>query len=150
VSENKSGVKLTDENFASLDATTFKRDGEGNIIWGDFLQFRVLTEVEFNPIVLNGNGVATIYLNLQEGFKLEDIEFTSIRLNGEIKPISDKGYSKNPIADYDADGDMEFMVKFSRKEISRLLEKGDDLPVTITGQLKSSKALFGETKVTVK
>jgi pectate disaccharide-lyase len=150
VSENKSGVKLTDENFASLDETTFKRDGDGNIIWGDFLQFRVLTEVEFNPTVLNGNGVATIYLNLQEGFNLEDIEFASIRLNGEIKPISDKGYSKNPIADYDADGDKEFMVKFSRKEISRLLEKGKEVPVIITGQLKSSKAMYGETKVTVK
>jgi pectate disaccharide-lyase len=48
------------------------------------------------------------------------------------------------------DGDMEFMVKFSRKEISRLLGKGKEVPVIITGQLKSSKAMYGETKVTVK
>jgi pectate disaccharide-lyase len=96
------------------------------------------------------NPLLTLYVKARKSFNLEDIEFASIRLNGEIKPISDKGYSKNPIADYDADGDMEFMVKFSRKEISRLLEKGVDVPVTITGQLKSSKVLYGETKVTVK
>lgn len=40
VSQNKSGVRLTDDNFLSLEpVTTFARDAEGNIIYGDFLKF---------------------------------------------------------------------------------------------------------------
>ncbi len=39
-SVNKSGKQLTDANFASLQpVTTYSRDAEGNIIWGDFLKF---------------------------------------------------------------------------------------------------------------
>ncbi|WP_205439657.1 bacterial Ig-like domain-containing protein [Peribacillus alkalitolerans] len=152
-SANQSGVKLTDENFASLEAvTTYERDVNGNIIWGDFLRFRVLTEVEFSPaeLNLNSNGVVTVYLQLQEGFNLEEIKFDSIRLNGEIKPINENGLVKNPIYDHDSDGVLEYVVKFSRKELAVLLTKGDNVPVTISGHLQSGTPFFGETHIKVK
>nr|WP_274528681.1 bacterial Ig-like domain-containing protein [Paenibacillus piscarius] len=39
-SVNKSGKQLTDANFASLQpVTSYLRDEEGNILWGDFLKF---------------------------------------------------------------------------------------------------------------
>src|SRR5690606_38275135 len=37
---NKSGVKLTDDNFKSLEPVIpYERDASGQIIWGDFLKF---------------------------------------------------------------------------------------------------------------
>jgi pectate disaccharide-lyase len=152
-SANKSGVKLTDENFASLEPVTeMERDPDGNMIWGDFLQFRVITEVEFSPSELNlkSNGVATVYLKLQEGFNLEEIQFDSIRLNGVIKPIDDRGFVKHPIGDHDSDGILEYMVKFSRQELASLLTKGSNVSITIKGQLQSGTPFFGETQIKVK
>jgi pectate disaccharide-lyase len=152
-SANQSGVKLTDENFASLEPVTeIERDIDGNIIWGDFLQFRVVTDVEFSPSELNlkSNGVATVYLQLQEGFNLEEIQFDSIRLNGVIKPIDDRGFVKHPIGDHNSDGILEYMVKFSRHELASLLTKGSNVSITLNGQLQSGIPFFGETQITVK
>lgn len=40
VSANKSGTKLTNDNFVSLNpVSSYTRDAEGNVIWGDFLKF---------------------------------------------------------------------------------------------------------------
>jgi pectate disaccharide-lyase len=158
VTGNKSGVKLSDDNFASLEPViAFERDTEGNIIWGDYLQFRVLSQVEFNPAVIKldeslteSNAVVTVYLKLQDGFKLEDVKLNTIRLNKMIEPLTTEGYAKNPIVDMDSDGDFEYIVKFSRKDLAKILEKGDEVPITITGQLQSGYEFFGKTQITVK
>ncbi|QZT33783.1 bacterial Ig-like domain-containing protein [Caldalkalibacillus thermarum TA2.A1] len=168
ISVNQSGVQLTDEHFASLEPIlTYERDEEGNIIWGDFLKFIVPADIRFEPTVLNLNGhkqgahakgnssapYATVYIRLHEGYgySLEDIQLDSIRLYGVAEPVTEaRGYHKNPIDDYDSNGDMEYMVKFSRKDLASILEKGDQVPVTISGQINSRIHFQGTTFITVK
>jgi hypothetical protein len=49
-SVNKSGIQLTDANFISLNpVTSYNRDAEGNIIWGDFLRFIPFEGTEPEP-----------------------------------------------------------------------------------------------------
>lgn len=86
-------------------------------------------EVEFNPETLNrksqGNWV-TVYIDLPDGFNEEDINISTIKLNGvvdaEIKPTG-----------IDEDGIL--MVKFDREAVQALLETGENVEISISGYL---------------
>ncbi|MFX3633927.1 MAG: bacterial Ig-like domain-containing protein [Candidatus Pristimantibacillus sp.] len=55
-STNKSGKQLTDANFASLvPVTSYSRDSNGNIIWGDFLKFIAFDDTDPGEIPNPGN-----------------------------------------------------------------------------------------------
>ncbi|GGC84045.1 hypothetical protein GCM10007216_13350 [Thalassobacillus devorans] len=156
VSKNSSGVVLTDENFASLQPELpFDRDEEGNIILGDFLQFQVNAQADITPPVINkhkgqnetGGPKAAVYIKLQEGFNLRDIKIDSVRLNGELEPL--KNQKKNPVVDYDEDGELELKVQFSRNKLASTLETGEQ-EVSVTGQLNSGLPFETTVTVTVK
>ncbi|WP_173917220.1 bacterial Ig-like domain-containing protein [Halobacillus sp. Marseille-Q1614] len=149
-SVNKSGTKLTEENFVSLDPDLpFERDEEGNIITGDFLQLQVTADVEVTPETLkkknykkNGPKVKA-YVTLQDGYSVEDIDGDTIRLNHSVEALS------SAVDDYDEDGELEYLVEFSRHEVVEQLEKGEQ-QVSLSGQLKSGFPFKATTTVQVK
>jgi uncharacterized protein YycO len=92
--------------------------------------------VDFDPNTVNldsqGKWVtAYIELPLGHGFEIGEIDVSSILLNNQIpaetKPIE--------IGDYDNDGIPDLMVKFSRNELQKILELGDDIEILISGKV---------------
>ncbi|MGY4691570.1 bacterial Ig-like domain-containing protein [Salibacterium sp. K-3] len=151
VSDNASGTELSDENFASLEPEIpYERDEEGNIIRGDFLEFiapdengdtdTVEADIRFTPPVLNvkGGGVATVHIELPEEHDAEEIQFDSIRLNGEVEPVKQPGSSRS------------YKVQFNRQELADVLEEGKETEVTVRGELSSGEQWEGSTVIRVK
>ncbi|WP_235848337.1 bacterial Ig-like domain-containing protein [Litchfieldia alkalitelluris] len=155
-SVNAIGTVLTDANFKSLTPVLpIERDEEGNIIWGDFVQFQVIAQVTVNPEKINLAGKSSsdvagaveVLITLQDGFSIEDIGLESIRLNGKAQPItSGTGYAKNPVLE----DENVYRIKFTKKELTRVLNKGKDVPITITGNLADGTPFVGKTTVEVK
>lgn len=143
-----------------------QRDAEDNIIWGEFFKLivpQIEATIAFNPPVLNLRGidnrgnagqsnsgpVATVYIDLAEGYNLADILHTSIMLNGELRPLTgQQGYVEQPIVE--EDGRVRYMIKFSRQELATILPTGENVPITITGQLNSGIQFRGTTSITVR
>lgn len=85
-----------------------------------------------------GCGNVTAYIELPEGSDVHEIKLDSIRLNGTVKPITNAryGYVKHPVADYDGDGNLEFMAKFFKKDVTKILAPGTN-HVAISGSAGS-------------
>lgn len=85
-------------------------------------------EVEFNPDTLNrksqGNWV-TVYIDLPDGFNEEDIDISTIKLNGVV-PAEEKPTGIE---------DGILMVKFDREAVRGLLEPGEKVEISISGAL---------------
>ena len=72
----------------------------------------------------------TAYIQLPEGYDPEDIDATTILLNGTISPVLDPKYdfvtnSSEYLVDHDGDGILERMVKFNRAEVIGFIETMD-------------------------
>ena len=95
---------------------------------------KIYAYIDLDPDTLNlkakGQSV-TCFIELQEGFNVEDIDTTTILLNGEIpaeaKPIT--------MGDYDSDGIPDLMVKFDRVALARLLKPGGAVSIVMVGEL---------------
>jgi hypothetical protein len=95
--------------------------------------------VDIDPDTLNlqskGKWI-TCYIELPEGYDVGAIDVSSVMLNeavpAELRPIQ--------IGDYDADGIADLMVKFDRAAVQALLEVGDAVEITITGELTDGTA----------
>jgi len=87
--------------------------------------------VDFKPDVLNlkdkGKWV-TVYIELPEGYSVNEIDVSSIRLNGTIQAK----LHPTKVGDYDKDGVKDLMVKFNRKTVKSILSIGTQT-ITITG-----------------
>ncbi len=79
------------------------------------------TKIDIDPDTLNlkskGKWV-TVYIELSEGFDVEDIDIDTLELEGI--PAED---SPTEIGDYDDDGIPDLMVKFDRKALIEHLEE---------------------------
>ncbi len=87
----------------------------------------------------------TTYIQLPEEYNAEDIDASTVLLNGTIQPVLDPKYgfvtnSSEYIVDHDGDGILERMMKFNRTEVASWI--GDDLGIqygditlAITGEL---------------
>lgn len=102
-------------------------------------QIKVVVQpvIDANPDTVNlkgqGSGMVTIYIEFPRGVDVNDIIHGSIRLNGVYAPVSDPkyGYVKNPVDDYDGDGKLEYMIKFSREDIGQeLANSGGNISIT--------------------
>gem|GEM_PF-1301444 len=98
-------------------------------------QFILHTEtfIDFDPDVLNlrarGRQV-TVYIELPEGFDVNEIDVSSIRLNGTVPALS----WATAIGDYNDNGIPDLMVKFDGAAVRALLTPGSQV-ITITGQV---------------
>ena len=104
--------------------------------------------IDIDPNTLNFKSKGqwiTAYIQLPEEHNPEDIDATTILLNGTIQPVLDPKYdfvtnSSEYIVDHDGDGILERMVKFNRTEVaswicSDLGIEYDNVTLTITGKL---------------
>ena len=104
--------------------------------------------IDIDPDTLNlkNNGKwITAYIELPEGYSVPDINVSTILLNGtiyaELKPAE--------IGDYDEDGIPDRMVKFNRSAIQNILEVGDEVEITITGELYDGTPFEGSDTIRV-
>jgi hypothetical protein len=94
----------------------------------------ILATIDFNPDTLNKKSQGewiTCYIELPEDFNVSNITISSILLNNIVPSES------NPIniSDYDYDGLPDLMVKFSKSEVAQILQSGDDVEITVSGEL---------------
>ena len=106
-------------------------------------EFAALATVDINPNTLNkqSNGRwITCYIELPEGYDVADIDASSVLLNDEVQPeLNPKyGFVRSPagyLMDHDSDGITERMLKFDRSEVASILEAGNAVEVTVTGDV---------------
>jgi len=91
--------------------------------------------IDIDPDTLNlkskGRWI-TCHIELPEGYDVAGIDLTTVVLGGgvyaELHPTN--------IADYDADGIYDLMVKFDRTLVADLLEPADEVTITIEGTVE--------------
>ncbi len=92
--------------------------------------------IDINPDTLNleskGRWI-TAYIELPEGYSVDDIDVSSITLNGVISAEQ----SPSEVGDYDADGAADLMVKFDRQDLIAILSEGEET-LAITGRVNEA------------
>jgi hypothetical protein len=82
-----------------------------------------------DPLILSREGgFITAYIELPEGYNVNDIDISTVRLNGEVQAK----LHPTKVGDYDSDGIPDLMVKFAKREVIPLLSAGENT-LTITG-----------------
>jgi len=90
--------------------------------------------IDFDPNVLNlrtRGGVVTAYIELPEGYDVGQIEVSSIRLNDTVS-ASEWPYE---VGDYNDNGIPDLMVKFDRRAVQEVVDVGESVEITITGEV---------------
>jgi parallel beta-helix repeat protein len=80
-----------------------------------------------------------VYIELPAGLSVNDIEVSTLRLNDTVSPEKKQFF----IGDYDEDGIPDMMVKFSSRDLSQVLQSGEDVALTVSGRLKNSLPFEG-------
>ena len=97
--------------------------------------------IDINPDTLNlnsGGKWITCYIELPDGYDVADIDISTVLLNDVV---SAEDHPTN-IGDYDNDGIPDLMVKFDRQAIQDILEVGDNVEITVRGELLVDGTLF--------
>ena len=96
----------------------------------------VTATVDIDPGTLNlkskGKWI-TAHIELPEDYDVNDIDVSTVRLNGEIQAE----LHPTKIGDYDADGVSDLMVRFDRQDVIALLSVGE-ATLTITGKINET------------
>ncbi|MBA7688959.1 hypothetical protein ES703_97449 [subsurface metagenome] len=103
--------------------------------------------IDIDPDTLNlsskGKWV-TVHIELPEGYDVDDIDASTIMLNGEVSAES----NPTEIGDYDGDGTVDLMVKFDRAAMQGILQVGD-VEITVTGELNDGTPFEGSDTIRV-
>lgn len=92
------------------------------------------TTVDIDPDTFNLKSKVpwiTCYIELPEGYNVGDIDVSTVMLNGQIQAES----HPTEIGDYDNDSVPDLMVKFDRSAVQEILEVGDEVEITVAGEL---------------
>jgi hypothetical protein len=111
-------------------------------------------QVDIDPQSLNlgrkGNWITT-YVELGKSFSMQNVNVSSIKLNGTIPVASSTPVT---IGDYDSDGVPDLMVKFDRTSVAALILRNCVLKnniakatLTISGKLKDGTPFEGSTTI---
>jgi len=103
----------------------------------------IQAEVEFNPDTLNRKSQGkwvTVYIDLPDGFNEEDIDISTIKLNGMVD-------AEEKPTGIDEDGIL--MVKFDRQAVKALLEPGENVEISISGELFNGMEFEGTDTIRV-
>jgi hypothetical protein len=103
-------------------------------VWYEASPAVVLASVDVNPDTLNLRSkgeFVTVYLELPEGYDVRQVNVSSIMLNGILPALA----KPTEVADYDGDGVPDLMVKFDRAAVQDILTVGDQVEITITGEV---------------
>jgi len=130
-------------------------DGDGNPICDiGAYEYEPPTEpvveatVDFDPDTLNLKSkgkVVTVYIELPEGYDVEEIDISTVMLNGIVPAWA----HPTDVGDYDSDGVSDLMVKFDRSDVQDVLEPGNEVEVTVSGQLTDGTTFEGTDTIRV-
>jgi len=108
----------------------------------------VAATVDFKPDTLNlgskGRWI-TAYIELPEGYDVNDINIESVELEGLVEAED----SPTNVGDYDDDGVTDLMVKFDRASVQEILDAGDEVAITVTGELTGGMPFEGTDTIRV-
>lgn len=85
------------------------------------------------------------YIELPEGYNVGDIDVSTIVLN-DVVPAESR---PTEIGDYDSDGIADLMVKFDRSVVQEILDLGDEVEITVTGELTDGTPFEGSDTIRV-
>jgi len=104
--------------------------------------------VDFDPDTLNLKSkgkVVTVYIELPEGYDVEETDISTVMLNGIVPALA----HPTDVGDYDSDGVPNLMVKFDRSHVQNVLEPGNEVEVTVSGQLTDGTTFEGTDTIRV-
>jgi hypothetical protein len=132
LSQGETGVTVQiDSEGDGVFERTITSDSE---LTGDEFMLQTATTVDFDPDTLNlktKGKYVTVYIELPPSYDVSQIDVSSIRLNGTVPALT----NPTKIGDYDKDGIPDMMVKFDRAALKSLLAPGDQVEITITGNV---------------
>lgn len=104
-------------------------------------------------LVSNGKWV-TVYIEFPEGYDMHEIDISTVMLNEEVPAENDPKYDfvsdpEGRIGDYDDDGILDCMVKFDKSDVQGILEVGDEVEITVTGELYDETPFEGSGTIRV-
>lgn len=116
-----------------ITVTAYQSDGLTSTETKNIALIVHLEYLDIDPDTLNlkskGKWI-TAYVGLPEGYDVNDIDVSTIRLDGTI-PAK---LRPTEIGDYDDDGSPDLMVKFNRRDLIAILS-GGEATLTITGEV---------------
>jgi len=92
--------------------------------------------IDFQPDLLKLNpkakgGFVETYIELPPGYDVRQIDISSIKFNGIVPALP----KPTKVGDHDKDGIPDLMVKFSGAAVQSLLTPGDQIEITVTGEV---------------
>ena len=109
-------------------------------IWGNLWTSSTVLEarVEIHPRTLNTRSKGrwiTCHIELPDGNDVAEIDVPSVRLNSIVSAER----SGSVIADHDGDAHGDLMLKFDRAAVASILPVGDDVSVTVAGDVGTQR-----------
>jgi len=108
----------------------------------------VIATVDFDPDTLNQKSKGkwvTVHIGLPEGYDVNDIDINSVLLDG----LSRADSSPTEIADHDGDGLDDLMLKFDREAVIEKLEPGEEVEISVSGELGDGTPFEGTNIISV-
>jgi parallel beta-helix repeat protein len=128
-------VEVTDGEFYDKDSST---------VTVSTLEATIVFDPETLNLLSEGEDV-TVYIELPKKYDVEDIDISSIRLNGLVV-AEDLPYE---VEDEDEDRVPDLKIKFNRAAVQAILEVGESESIMITGLLDDGTAFGGTDKIRV-
>lgn len=92
--------------------------------------------IDFDPDTLNPKSsgkYVTVYIELPEGYDVNDIDINTIELTYGVGGVFAE-VTPTEIGDHDENGVPDLMVKFDRQDVIAILEPGEEIEITISGE----------------
>ena len=132
LSQGEEGVTVqVDSDGDGTFEQTVTSDGE--LTYDEFV-LQTETNIDFDPDVLNlksKDNYVTTYIELPPGYDVSKINISGIRLNGTVPALT----KPTKVGDYDRDRIPDLMVKFDASAVKSLLTPGNQVEITITGEV---------------
>ena len=142
---------LSSITITSITSSTSDIDfavGEFGIAEAQVIPDEIQAAIDIDPDSLNLNSKGkwiTCYIELPEDYDVEEIKVSTIKLNDEVPAES----RPTGIGDYDDDGIAELMVKFDRSAVQGILGAGNEVEITVTGELEDDTKFEGSDTIRV-
>ena len=109
---------------------------QGNIFTAGTWQIEAGIRIEPEVLNLDSHGLFTIFITLPEGYYLEDIDLYTVECEGAFAV---EGYIAGK----------KYIAKFDRDDLIGV-PLGDEVVLTVTGELVGGTLFFGSDTITVK